>query len=147
MATLIQMYSTSAFGFGPKENGFLISFNSLIRGFFLSLAFPAIIANGRKWFAGHSNIRSEEETGDADTPVQPFLSAEDLEVVVAPEFEQEPAAPPAAVTTAEGSAFDLFFLKWSLVVDGVLTGLATFTRHGWQIYLCKCTASWRKIFS
>lgn len=147
MATLIQMYSTSAFGFGPKENGFLISFNSLIRGFFLSLAFPAIIANGRKWFAGHSNVRSEGETGDMETPVQPLISAEDLEVVVAPEFEQEPAAPPPAVTTAEGSAFDLFFLKWSLVVDGVLTGLATFTRHGWQIYLCKCTASWSRIFS
>ncbi|KAI7550876.1 hypothetical protein KC331_g2905 [Hortaea werneckii] len=46
---LLQMYSTDVFGFGTSENGFLISINSLVRGFFLTFAFPHIISQGRKW--------------------------------------------------------------------------------------------------
>jgi MFS family permease len=46
---LLQMYSTDAFGFTPNENGWLISLNCLVRGLFLTLAFPAIISRGRKW--------------------------------------------------------------------------------------------------
>ncbi|KAI7585287.1 hypothetical protein KC346_g17733, partial [Hortaea werneckii] len=46
---LLQMYSTDVFGFGTSENGFLISVNSLVRGFFLTFAFPHIISKGRKW--------------------------------------------------------------------------------------------------
>ncbi|KAI7355348.1 hypothetical protein KC320_g2864 [Hortaea werneckii] len=46
---LLQMYSTDVFGFGTSENGFLISINSLVRGFFLTFAFPHIISKGRKW--------------------------------------------------------------------------------------------------
>ncbi|KAI7597045.1 Metallo-dependent hydrolase, partial [Hortaea werneckii] len=45
---LLQMYSTDVFGFGTSENGFLISINSLVRGFFLTFAFPHIISKGRK---------------------------------------------------------------------------------------------------
>ncbi|KAI7186890.1 hypothetical protein KC363_g6309 [Hortaea werneckii] len=46
---LLQMYSTDVFGFGTSENGFLISINSLVRGFFLTFAFPHIISKGREW--------------------------------------------------------------------------------------------------
>ncbi|KAL1304420.1 hypothetical protein AAFC00_003418 [Neodothiora populina] len=133
--TLIQMYSTGAFGFGPTENGFLMSCNALIRGLFLSLAFPRIISAGREWFARRGRSRSLSASEETARVREPLLAAEDLEVVAAPEIEQEPAAPMKAVSAEEGSAFDLFFLRWSLVVDGILTGLATFTRHGWQIYL------------
>ncbi|KAL2679153.1 hypothetical protein Neosp_009915 [[Neocosmospora] mangrovei] len=31
--------------------------------------------------------------------------------------------------------FDLFFLRWSLVIDGVLTTIAAFATHRWHIYL------------
>lgn len=109
-----------------------MSFNSLIRGFFLSLAFPAIISRGRKWFAG--NGEQSEQTASYDSEA-PMLPTENLEIVVAPESGEEAAATPKPVKVEEGSAFDLSFLRWSLVIDGILTGLATFTRHGWQIYL------------
>lgn len=108
-----------------------MSGNSLIRGFFLSFAFPAIISAGREWYARRDNATQE----NAGNPEHHLLSAENLEVVAAPEFEQEPASPPKPVTGEEGSEFDLFFLRWSLVIDGILTFLATFTKYGWQVYL------------
>lgn len=106
----------------------------LIRGFFLSFAFPEIIRIGRTWFAGRKT-KAGPSTTEARGTSTPTIEAEDVEIVVAPEFEQEPVAPSKAADTDEGSAFDLFFLKWSLVIDCIITGLATFTRHGWQIYL------------
>jgi MFS family permease len=47
---LLQMYSTNTFGFGTTENGYLIFLYALLRGLFLMLAFPRIIAMGRSWF-------------------------------------------------------------------------------------------------
>lgn len=35
----------------------------------------------------------------------------------------------------ENYAFDLFYARWSLILDGVLTALATFTTKGWQMYV------------
>jgi len=35
----------------------------------------------------------------------------------------------------EDTTFDLFFLRWSLVVDGVLTTGAAFATKGWHIYV------------
>lgn len=136
--TLIQMYSTSAFGFGPTENGFLMSSSALIRGCFLSLAFPRIISAGRKWFASRETATTSKTSSSTEPAEHQEVSAptdDGLEIVAAPEIEQEPAPHPKAVSTQEGSAFDLFFLKRSLVVDGILTAFATFTKHGWQIYL------------
>ena len=110
-----------------------MSFNLLIRGLFLSFVFPVVISAGRKWYANSGMTTSGTTTTEAQDTEEP--ATEDMEAVLAPEFEQEPVAPSKAAPTNEGSAFDLFFLKWSLVVDGILTFLATFTRHGWQIYL------------
>lgn len=121
-----------------RQNGFLMSLNALIRGIFLSLAFPAIISRGRKWLSKRNGAKDKVSTTEFQEEHEPLLVAEDLEVVAAPEIEAEPAAPPKPVSAEEGSAFDLFFLKRSLVVDGVLTCLATFTKHGWQIYLGEC---------
>lgn len=129
---LIQMYATNRFGFQPIENGYLMSFNSLIRGCFLSFAFPKIISGGRKWFA--SNVAVLERTTQLSDDTIP-VTVQDFEVVPGLESEQEPAIVPATVKVDDGSAFDLFFLKWSLVVDGALTGSAAFSTQGWHIYV------------
>lgn len=125
---LIQMYATNAFGFRPTENGYLMSFNSLIRGCFLTFVFPKIISAGRKWY---SSDKAPVEGREESIPT----SAQALESVPGLESEQEPPKVPNPVDKSHGSAFDLFFLKWSLVVDCVLTGSATFSRQGWHIYL------------
>lgn len=133
------MYATSAFAFGPMENGYLIGFNALIRGFFLSLAFPKIISFGRKWYAKswkkHNKATNVMDASPTAEAAQPLLLEEDMEITVAPEFGEEPSGIQGPVKDEDGSHFDLFFLRWSLVVDGIITGLATFTKHGWQVYL------------
>ncbi|KAK4539608.1 hypothetical protein LTR36_010491 [Oleoguttula mirabilis] len=136
---LLQMYSTDVFGFGTSENGVLISVNSLIRGFFLTLAFPVIISRGRKWLDKRSQSAREaritaQESGIPDLPYDPNTIA--AAASRAMESAQEPAEPPKPADGEEESFhFDLVFTKYSLVADGLLTGLATFTTQGWQMYL------------
>jgi MFS family permease len=127
---LIQMYATNAFGFRPTENGYLMSFNSIIRGLFLTFVFPKIISMGRIWFTSkNATVIMEPQQSRIPT------TAEDLEAVPGLEAQQEPTTLLTSVDANHGSAFDLFFLKWSLVVDGLLTGCAAFSRQGWHIYL------------
>lgn len=128
---LIQMYATNAFGFGPMENGYLMSFNSLIRGAFLTTGFPKIISSGRKWYATTPALASQESAPHVPIPT----STEAFESIPGLASGQEPPSIPSHVDKGHGSAFDLFFLKWSLVIDCVLSGLATFSRQGWHIYL------------
>ncbi|KAH8754409.1 major facilitator superfamily domain-containing protein [Hyaloscypha sp. PMI_1271] len=59
---LLQMYSTDVLGFGTTENGYLISLNSLIRGIFLTLAFPRIIKAGRSWLDRRNGKKSGTNT-------------------------------------------------------------------------------------
>jgi hypothetical protein len=43
---------------------------------------------------------------------------------------------PSKVTEAEGPFhFDLLFVTWSILIDGVLTGFAHLVTQGWQLYL------------
>ncbi len=37
----------------------------------------------------------------------------------------------------DANHFDLFFLRWSLMVDGILTMGAAFATQGWHIYVGK----------
>lgn len=131
---LIQMYATSRFNFGTTENGILMSGNSWIRGVFLMFIFPEIIDGGRRWFASstragalHAPLPEEERglipthPGDMD-PAPGLMNAS--EPTGAPPEEED-----------EDSTFDLFFLRWSLVVDGVVTSLAAWATEGWHVYL------------
>ncbi|KAK5124771.1 hypothetical protein LTR85_001484 [Meristemomyces frigidus] len=135
---LLQMYSTDVFGFGTSENGLLISINSLIRGLFLTLAFPLIISGGRKWLDKRTHSAREakitaEDSGIPDLPIDPDTIAAAPRAMENP---QEPTEPPKPANGEEESFhFDLMFTKYSLVADGLLTGLATFTNQGWQMYL------------
>lgn len=164
--TLIQMFSTIKFGFGTKENGVLMSYYCVIRGTFLTFAFPHIIDHGRKWFATSTFFNPAARSPSslaAETPavapasLQPpptsrrarrVSAAEDMEAAVslgledasepsAAALDPAPISGPAdgqASTGHENSAFDLFFLKWSLVADGLLTGLATFCSASWHVF-------------
>lgn len=134
---LIQMYATSRFNFGTTENGILMSGNAWIRGIFLMFMFPGIIDGGRRWFASsthagplHKSLTEEERNlipthaEDMDAAAPGLMNA--TEPTRAPPEEED-----------EDSTFDLFFLRWSLVVDGIVTSLAAWATEGWHVYLGK----------
>ncbi|KAI0127390.1 hypothetical protein BJ170DRAFT_625194 [Xylariales sp. AK1849] len=130
---LIQMYATAEFGFGQGENGWLMSGNALMRAFFLITIFPRLIGLGRKWFTS----RAKETTGQKTIPgvVQEIpTDPRGIEAPVGGQSQEEPVIPDA---TDEKLAcqFDLFFLRWSLVVDGLLTAGTALATQKWHIYL------------
>ncbi|KAK5275213.1 hypothetical protein LTR40_013423, partial [Exophiala xenobiotica] len=57
LPTLLQLYATDVFAFGTKQNGWLIFMYSMLRGVFLSFAFPKLISVGRTF-----NTRRERAT-------------------------------------------------------------------------------------
>ncbi|GKT71320.1 major facilitator superfamily transporter [Colletotrichum tofieldiae] len=133
---LIQMYATSRFNFGTTENGILMSGNSWIRGIFLMFIFPEIIDGGRRWFAASSHSGALQKT----------LTQEERSLIPTHPGDMDPApglmnaseptkAPPEEED--EDSTFDLFFLRWSLVVDGIVTSLAAWATEGWHVYAGK----------
>jgi hypothetical protein len=132
----LQMYSTDAFGFTPNENGWLISLNCLVRGGFLTLAFPAIISHGRKWL--DKRIKSKRSTPTVHFKGSDYLPSAPAHLASVPgadNDETEPIDPPPPSTEIETYEFDLFYIKLSLIADGILTACATFTNHGWQMYV------------
>jgi MFS family permease len=157
--TLLQMYATAAFRFSSTENGYLMAVNALVRGILLILAFPRIISSGRQWYQSSrldKRLMHEPDPTDADKdvvqsscrsltegeiladqaetsgiPTQP----EDFEPPQGALQDQEPAAPLQATSEDGGRGFDLFFLRWSLVVDGLVTGSAAFASQSWQVYM------------
>jgi Major Facilitator Superfamily len=145
---LLQMYSTDVLGFKTTENSILISLNSMLRGLFLTLAFPRIIKVGRKWIkrkdaraktssnpsSGTATPANQEEDADFPTQPQEFAATEPMDDAEEP-VEPIPIRHRRRKEDEETFAFDLLFTRWSLLVDGVLTGLATFAREGWQIYV------------
>lgn len=132
---LIQMYAISAFEFQPTNLGYLMASNSLIRGFFLMFAFPRIISTGRRWFATSAAQRrladrSEAPSQNSTIPTNP-AEIESSALLGG----QEPTLPPSPVPEESGREFDLFFLRWSLIVDGLVTALTASATSGWHIYL------------
>ncbi|KAF7375714.1 hypothetical protein MSAN_00460900 [Mycena sanguinolenta] len=113
---MLQLTATNQYGFKPGDNGFLMASNALSRAAFLTLAFPRIIARGRKWL----NARRAERSAVAAVP-----AAE----VPTMEGEAEPPALAAAspehansdnAKRKSASAFDLEFLRYSMVFDAFL---------------------------
>ncbi|KAM0278587.1 hypothetical protein ACHAQH_005061 [Verticillium albo-atrum] len=131
---LIQMYATSRFDFGTTENGTLMAGNSLIRGIFLMFMFPKIIDLGRHWFASMaSRPRHESRPVDQEEDTIP-THAEDLDPMPGLMNAEEPTKPPPEEDD-EDSTFDLSFLRWSLVVDGIVTSISAWATEGWHMYL------------
>lgn len=132
---LIQMYATAAFDFHPSELGYLMATNSLIRGFFLIFAFPWIISTGRKWFVDSGKRAIESATEEDSTTGGIATVPEAFDPPSGIMAEQEPAIPPLPANEETGREFDLFFLRWSLVADGLVTAYTASATAGWHIYL------------
>ncbi|GKT50029.1 uncharacterized protein ColSpa_10210 [Colletotrichum spaethianum] len=127
------MYATSRFNFGTTENGILMSGNSWIRGIFLMFIFPEIIDSGRRWFASSSHSGALQKTLTQDERNLIPTHPEDMDPAPGLMNASEPTkAPPEEED--EDSTFDLFFLRWSLVVDGIVTSLAAWATKGWHVY-------------
>ena len=105
--------------------------------------FPRIISVGRQWFKKtsgvvHGNNGTAPELVKDDDPIP--TSPAQFEVPVGSNAGDEPVVPPPRDPTSEVDpshicAFDLFFLRWSLIVDGALTTVAAFATQKWHIYL------------
>ena len=148
---LLQMYSTDVFGFSASENSKLISLNFVVRATFLTFAFPVIISTGRTWLdkregkkrlSQRDEDEAKQESGEEEIPTDPDRLA--TSALPAGEANaNEPDEPLRRTTTTqslkdqekESFAFDLFYTRWSLILDGVLTSFATFTSQGWQMYI------------
>jgi hypothetical protein len=131
---LIQMYATAAFDFNQADNGWLMSGYAFMRAIFLIFIFPRVISSGRHWFSRRA---------ERSTPPKPQLTEEETALPTSPgqfgagvvnqgEGEPVPAEP---LLASETSTFDLSFLRWSLLLDGVLTTGSAFATKGWHIYL------------
>lgn len=66
-------------------------------------------------------------------PEDPY-QAEEPDDIGAPRQEQAQAPTDAK----HGSLFDLYFLRWSIFTDGVLTALTTLSTKGWHLYVAAC---------
>jgi len=140
---LLQMYATDIFNFGTTENGLLISLNSLVRGLFLTLVFPIIISSGRNWLDNRNatpakDLLSASESGIPSIPTTPSQIATTAKLMAEPTEPPVPPKPDPSSTSSPAKAaslhFDLHFTTYSLLLDGVLTALATLTTHPGQLY-------------
>jgi hypothetical protein len=135
------LYSTNVFRFGTRENGWLIFMYSMLRGAFLTFAFPKLISHGRKVTIDKQKSRFQGRSGgDAESPSErePLLSSSSQ-----PKGQQaeggldgnnEDKGPPKK-GEEQTFEFDLTYTRFSLVADGLLTLLCSFVREGWQMYL------------
>ncbi|KAI0407570.1 major facilitator superfamily transporter [Xylaria palmicola] len=131
---LLQMYGTSVFHFNTTQNGYLMFGNSMIRGLFLLLIFPEIITRGRVWYNGGAQRdkgTDRSPDGDGAIPTHP----EDFAVAEGGEVPQEPVQSPDPDEEDSGTEFDLLFVRWSLMVDSLVTLFAGTSSAGWQVYL------------
>ncbi|KAI1418782.1 major facilitator superfamily transporter [Xylaria sp. FL1777] len=129
--TLIQLYSMSAFDFTSTNNSLLMSVNSLVRGLFLMFVFPHIISFGRSMFK-ESDLPLSDTPPGSPLPTHPY-DIDPLPAIIAD--QEEPTKPPAPVEVVQGAGFDLFFLRGSLLVDGIITASSAFAGQGWHMYL------------
>lgn len=117
-----------------------MSLAALSRAGFLTLLFPLIIKRGRKWYSRPS-ARSSSDITETTSPRGPdhlpdtFAEIEPTQPLLGPDSSEEPAQPPPPTDREHGSAFDLAFLRGSILVDAVLTGCIGFTQTGWNLYL------------
>jgi hypothetical protein len=134
--TMLQMFSTDIYGFGTRDNGLLISLNSMLRGLFLTFIFPHIIAFGREQVSKRREKRESKSSRSSGTAT-PFEATDEREIDAADAMdnEQEPLQPPKLQSKQETFDFDLIYTRYSLLLDGIITASATFIQHGWQIYI------------
>lgn len=135
--TLLQMYATDIFGFGTTENSYLVSMHLLLRGLFLMYAFPKIIAAGRHYHQQSEICAKSTSESDIRSPPRTPLPAKlpAASVAEGPDVPLEDAPLPKSISKHDTFEFDLYFTRFSLLIDGILTGFASLVSSGWQMYL------------
>jgi hypothetical protein len=132
---LLQQYATSEFHFGTRDNGLLIFLYSVLRGTFLSVAFPRIIARGRKWLQPRTGTDNNRVLEEEESLIQDHHSISANEVEVVEPLENEEPPNPTPRDEQETFTFDLFYARFSVLLDSILTGAAMFVTRGWQMYI------------
>ncbi|KAI3392699.1 hypothetical protein diail_5299 [Diaporthe ilicicola] len=139
---LIQMYATAYFDFSQADNGWLMSGNALCRSIFLFFAFPRIIDAGRKWWVktahGPRSVPAKAKDPNALSRIPSRPEQLEAPMWSGNQMAQEESMPqPEESPEDERTAchFDLFFLRWSLLLDGLLTGAAAWCTQRWHIFL------------
>ncbi|WWC87011.1 uncharacterized protein L201_001894 [Kwoniella dendrophila CBS 6074] len=132
----LQLVGTDVFGFTPNESGMMLSGNLFVRAIFLSICFPRIITYGRKLLSHRTalsttDISSSDEGYAEENHLEESAQAEQPDDLGVPRDDQ--ARRPTDLL--HGSTFDLYFLRWSIFIDGLLTGLTTLSTKGWHLYL------------
>jgi hypothetical protein len=129
------MYATAEFDFSQADNGLLMSGNAFIRALFLIIIFPRLIDLGRKWFA--SSAKKPSNTAQPHEIDRSILA--DSAATNGPRDGQseEEAILPGVTIDKSACQFDLFFLRWSLIVDGLLTALTALATERWHVYMGK----------
>ncbi|KAJ6488905.1 hypothetical protein C8R45DRAFT_993143 [Mycena sanguinolenta] len=133
---MLQLTATNQYGFKPGDNGFLMSSNALSRAAFLTLAFPRLIAWGRKWLSARRAERSAVVAVPAAEVPTMEGEAEPPVLAVAP-----PARSPSTVQQSanarmqsSASAFDLEFLRYSMVLDALLVVSLVLHTNPWHMW-------------
>ena len=101
--------------------------------------FPPIITWGRKWFVSRKASRApklEESEIRRDLDISPGQ----FDATAGTQADEEPVILEPARNDRAACAFDLSFLRWSLVVDGAMTTIAAFATQSWHIYLGKAAS-------
>lgn len=116
-----------------------------MRSIFLVLIFPRAIGWGRRFMANRrskpvpTNEEAESPTSEASRllPTEPAQ----FEAPTGAQIVEEPVIAPKKQDQEGDTRFDLIFLRWSLMVDGLLTTISAFATQPWHIYLGKlfCT--------
>lgn len=137
--TLLQLYASNRFAFSTSENGGLIFMYSSLRGLYLSFIFPRVIDRGRKWLQPHPKNKSSKSRDQLENAEEEArlagVTPNEVEVADTMDAETEPLNPLERKNEQETFAFDLLYARCSLLVDGILTGLAVFVSQGWQLYI------------
>lgn len=130
---MIQLYASGSFNFEQDSNGLLMTEFALIRSIFLLFMFPRIITIGRDYFARRKNTPEVEDAEASDDDL--LTTPGTFEAPIASQSATAPVVPSKPIKDYTTSKFDLVFLRWSLVVDGILTLMFAFATEPWHIYL------------
>lgn len=111
-----------------SSKGLMMSANSLIRAFFLVVLFPRIIKGGRRFLSSPRSLPPSPPSQPTITPLP--VEASEFDPPHIPDEVFEPVAAPKPTTLSHGSAFDLHFLRISLILDGLITSAVALSTKG-----------------
>jgi hypothetical protein len=124
---LIQIYATETFYLGQDGIGLLMFEFCTMRGLFLLFAFPVIIDGGRRWFTSRGQAAATSGVPETAEGASAGLLA-DPEAV-------EPSEASGSIPSPQFYAFDLFFLRWSYLLDSIFMTATASILHPWQMHI------------